>query len=53
MNRITIEQLEELDIFKKISKLSLEKLAYFGEVKKYAVGSHVFRDKEEVTTPWF
>ena len=50
MNRITIEQLEELDIFKNISKTSLEKLAYLGEVKKYTVGSHIFRDKEDVTT---
>ena len=50
MNRITIEQLEELDIFKNISKTSLEKLAYLGEVKKYTTGSHVFRDKEDVKT---
>ena len=50
MNKITIEQLEELDIFKNISKTSLEKLANFGEVKKYKAGSHLFRDKEDVTT---
>ena len=50
MNRITIEQLEVMDIFKNISKTSLEKLAYLGEVKKYTTGSHVFRDKEDVKT---
>jgi len=50
MNKITIKQLEELDIFKNISKTSFEKLAHFSEVKKYKAGSHVFRDKEEVTT---
>lgn len=50
MNKITMEQLETFDIFKNISKTSLEKLAHFGEVKKYPPGSHLFRDKEEVTT---
>lgn len=50
MNKINVKQLEELDIFKNISKTSFEKLANFSEVKKYKVGSHVFRDKEEVTT---
>ena len=43
MDKITIEQLEELDIFKNISKASFEKLFCFGEVKKYERGSHVFR----------
>ena len=50
MNKIKIEQLEELEIFKNISKDSLDKLAHFGEVKKYTAGSHIFRDKEDVTT---
>ena len=50
MNKIKIEQLEELEIFKNISKDSLDKLARFGEVKKYTAGSHIFRDKEDVTT---
>lgn len=50
MNKITIEQLEELDIFNNISKISYEKLAQLGEVKRYEVGAHIFRDKEEVTT---
>jgi CRP-like cAMP-binding protein len=50
MNKITIEQLEELDIFNNISKTSYEKLAQLGEVKKYEAGTHIFRDKEEVTT---
>lgn len=50
MNKITIEQLEELEIFNNISKISYEKLAQLGEVKKYEAGAHIFRDKEEVTT---
>ncbi|AWK49774.1 Crp/Fnr family transcriptional regulator [Clostridium beijerinckii] len=50
MNKITIEQLNELDIFKNISKASFEKLVHFGEVKKYDRGSHIFRDKDDVTT---
>lgn len=50
MNKITIEQLEELEIFNNISKVSYEKLAQLGEVKKYDAGAHIFRDKEEVTT---
>lgn len=50
MNKITVEQLKELDIFKNISKTSFEKLAHIGEIKKYKTGSHIFRDKEEVTT---
>lgn len=50
MNKITIEQLNELDIFKNISKPSFEKLVHFGEVKKYDRGSHIFRDKDDVTT---
>jgi len=50
MNKITIEQLDELDIFKNISKASFEKLIRFGEVKKYDRGSHIFRDKDDVTT---
>jgi cAMP-binding proteins - catabolite gene activator and regulatory subunit of cAMP-dependent protein kinases len=50
MNKITIDQLEELEIFNNISKVSYEKLAQLGEVKKYDAGAHIFRDKEEVTT---
>lgn len=50
MNKIKIEELEELEIFKNISKASLDKLAHFGKVKKHIAGSHLFRDKEEVTT---
>lgn len=50
MKKITIEQLEDLEIFKHISKTSYEKLAELGEVKKYEAGTHIFRDKEEVTT---
>lgn len=50
MNKITIEQLEELEIFKDISKTSYDKLAQLGEVKKYEAGAHIFRDKEEVRT---
>lgn len=50
MNKITVEQLKELDIFKNISKNSFEKLVKLGEVKKYEAGNHVFRDKEEITT---
>lgn len=50
MKKITIEQLEELEIFNNISKTSYEKLAQLGEVKKYEAGTHIFRDKEEVTT---
>ncbi|WP_160693384.1 Crp/Fnr family transcriptional regulator [Clostridium sp. C2-6-12] len=50
MNKITTEQLEELEIFNNISKVSYEKLAQLGEVKKYDAGAHIFRDKEEVST---
>lgn len=50
MKKITIEQLEGLEIFNSISKTSYEKLAQLGEVKKYEAGVHIFRDKEEVTT---
>jgi len=50
MKKITVEQLENIEIFKNISKTSLKELALLGEVKKYAVGSHLFRDKEDVTT---
>ena len=42
MNKITIEQLEELEIFKNISKTSLEKLVYFGEVKKIYIRKSSF-----------
>ena len=50
MNKITMQQLETFDIFKNISKTTLERLSNLGEVKKYPAGSHLFRDKEEVTT---
>lgn len=50
MNKITIEKLEELEIFNNIASFSYEKLAQLGEVKKYDAGAHIFRDKEEVTT---
>ena len=49
MKKITIEQLEELEIFNNISKTSYEELAQLGEVKKCEAGTHIFRDKEEVT----
>lgn len=50
MNKITTEQLEEMEIFKNISKNSLKELVLLSEVKKYKSGSHVFRDKEDVNT---
>ena len=50
MKNITVEQLENMEIFKNISKASLKKLAFLGEVKKYKIGSHLFRDKEDVNT---
>lgn len=50
MKNISEEQLESLEIFNGISKASLNKLKNFGEIRKYKVGSHLFRDKEDVTT---
>lgn len=50
MKNISEEQLESLEIFNGISKASLSKLKNFGEIRKYEAGSHLFRDKEEVTT---
>ena len=53
MKNITIKQLENMEVFKNISETSLKQLAFLGEVKKYKVGSHLFRDKEDVTTLYF
>lgn len=50
MEGISEEQLENLEIFKGISKASLIKLNSLGRIKEYKAGSHLFRDKEEVTT---
>ena len=50
MKNITVEQLENMEIFKNISKTSLKELAFLGEVRKYKIGSHLFRDKEDVNT---
>ena len=53
MKNITIKQLENMEIFKNISEASLKQLALLGEVKKHTVGSHLFRDKEDITTLYF
>jgi signal-transduction protein with cAMP-binding, CBS, and nucleotidyltransferase domain len=50
MQNVTVEQLENMEIFKNISKTSLKELAFLGEVRKYKIGSHLFRDKEDVNT---
>lgn len=50
MKKITFDQLENIEIFNNISKTSLKELSIVGEVKKYTAGSHIFRDKEDVTT---
>jgi len=50
MKNITIEQLEKMEVFKNVSQTSLKQLALLGEVKKHTVGSHIFRDKDYVTT---
>ncbi|GAA0078560.1 Crp/Fnr family transcriptional regulator [Clostridium sp. CTA-5] len=50
MKDITLDQIKDLEIFKDISKNSLEQLVEIGEVKKYNSGSHIFRDKEDVKT---
>lgn len=50
MKKITVDQLENIEIFNNISKTSLKELSIVGEVKKYTAGSHLFRDKEDVTT---
>jgi CRP/FNR family cyclic AMP-dependent transcriptional regulator len=50
MKNISEEQLESLEIFRGISKASLSKLRDFGEIRKYEVGNHLFRDKEDVNT---
>lgn len=50
MREISEEQLESLEIFEGISKASLIELSKLGRIKKYKQGSHIFRDKEEVTT---
>lgn len=50
MKNISEEQLESLEIFNGISKASLTKLKNYGEIRKYEAGSHIFRDKEDVTT---
>ncbi len=53
MKKITIEQLENIEIFRNISKTSLKELSFLGEVKRYKVGGHLFRDKEDVITLYF
>jgi CRP-like cAMP-binding protein len=50
MSSITKSQLKEFEIFKNISKCSLDKLMEFGEVKKCRAGKHLFRDKESIST---
>ena len=41
-------QLENMDLFNKISKETKEALSDFGEIKCFVKGSHIFRDKEKV-----
>ena len=53
MKNITTKQLESMEIFENISEASIKQLALLGEVKKYTVGSHLFRDKEDVATLYF
>ena len=50
MKKISEEQLESLEIFNGVSKTSLNELRRYGEIRKYEAGSHLFRDKEDVTT---
>ncbi|WP_315070545.1 Crp/Fnr family transcriptional regulator [uncultured Clostridium sp.] len=50
MKSITKSQLKELEIFNNISESSLDELEEFGEIKKCKVGSHLFRDKENINT---
>ncbi|RII34656.1 Crp/Fnr family transcriptional regulator [Clostridium chromiireducens] len=50
MKNITKEQLGDLEIFNSLSNITLEKLINLGETKNYKVGSHIFRDKENVNT---
>lgn len=50
MSYITKIQLRELEIFKNILDVSLDKLEDLGEIKKCKAGKHLFRDKENVNT---
>ena len=48
MKEITMKNLAKIEIFNNISMNSLNKLMILGEFKQYKVGSHIFRDKDEV-----
>lgn len=48
MRKLTIDELEKIEIFNNISMISLNELVNLGEFKKYNTGSHIFRDKDEV-----
>jgi CRP/FNR family cyclic AMP-dependent transcriptional regulator len=50
MKNITKDHLNELEIFENISSSSLNKLIDLGEIKNCKAGSHLFRDKERVST---
>ena len=50
MKEISEEQLENLEVFKGISKSSSKELMNLARIKKYAAGTHIFMDKEAVNT---
>lgn len=50
MRKITKDQLMELEIFNNISNASFKELVNLGEIKNCTARSHLFIDKEKVTT---
>lgn len=48
MKTLQAEQLEKMELFKDVSKKTIENLALIGDVSCYLKGKHIFRDKEKV-----
>ncbi|MGL5379532.1 Crp/Fnr family transcriptional regulator [Clostridium sp.] len=48
MKTLQVEQLEKMELFKDVSKKTLENLASIVDVNCYLKGNHIFRDKEKV-----